>query len=110
MMRMVLGAVWCALALAAGSASDRADGALNSLSDLDGGGAQNWHYIAPRASTDKTPADVLTNAAAAPHGGTSAAAGHKITQIDENLTIEPPPPPPKKPVSSLWFSPPPGSK
>lgn len=108
MVRMVLGAVSCALVLAAGSVSGRADGALNSLSDLDGGGAQNWHYIAPGASADKTPADVLTNAAAAQQGGTSAGASHKITQIDENLMIEAPPPPPKKPVSSLWFSQPPG--
>ena len=104
MVRMVVGAAACAMALAAWSAPVRADGGVSSLSDLDKG-AQQWHYIAPNGSADKKPADALTGVEAT-HSATDAkpVTSRRVTQIDEHLSIEAPPPPPRKPVPSLWFS------
>ncbi len=104
-MRIFLGAVSCALALAAASTSGRADGAINSLSDLDGG-AQSWHAIAPNGSADKKPAEPLTNVATHP----APAAGGDVRQLDDNLAIETTARPPQKPVPSLWFTRQSGSK
>lgn len=108
-MRIFLGAVSCALALAAASTSGHADGALNSLSDLDGG-AQSWHAIAPNGSADKKPADPVANVSTHPAPAPTAAASGDARRIDDNLVIETTPRPPQKPVPSLWFTQQSGSK
>ncbi|HUK60216.1 MAG TPA: hypothetical protein VLV50_13380 [Stellaceae bacterium] len=106
MMRLAMGAA-LVLALAAASGPVRADGALKSLSDLDGG-AQDWHAIAPGSGADKKPADPLTSSAAAP-ASAPAATTRGVKQIDDTLAIDTtPPPPPPKPVPSLWFTQPTG--
>ncbi len=101
-MRLIFGAISCALLLAAAGAPVRADGTLNSLSDLDGG-AQDWHAIAPGGSADAKPVNPLPSAPASQGAPQPATSSRGVTRIDAHLAIEQAPPPPKKPVPSLWF-------
>ena len=103
MVRIVLGAAACALALTVACASGWADGSVKSLSDLNGG-ASNWQYIAPGGNAGKTQADPLTNVSSVQaQQAQSATSSRGVTQLDDNLAIEAAPPPPKKPAASLWF-------
>jgi hypothetical protein len=103
MMRLVIGVAACAVLLAGGGISARADGPISSPADLDSGAA-SWQYIAPNSGAAKRPAEPITNVAV-PQTTTRT-----VTQIDDHLAIEapPPPPPPRKPAQSLWFSQQPG--
>lgn len=98
MVRIVVGAAVIALAVAAGANPSKADGAVTSLGDLDGGAAQ-FSYIDPGAGAG-TPGDAITTVRRV-----QTVSRGRETQIGDHLAVEPPLPPLHKPVAGkLWFA------
>jgi hypothetical protein len=98
MVRIVLGAAVMAIAVAAGTSASKADGAITSLGDLDGGAAQ-FGYIDPTAGAG-TPSDAITTVRGVP-----ATSSGRQQAISDHLSVELPLPPLHKPVAGkLWFA------
>lgn len=98
MVRVVVSAAVIALAVAWGASPSRADGAVTSLGDLDGGAAQ-FSYIDPGAAAG-TAGDAITNVRRV-----QTASPARETAIGEHLSVAQPLPPLHKPIAGqLWFA------